>query len=373
MSARHRSQLTIIAAGLAVSILTACHPGGEDSPEAAATTREAALAPREVRLVTPEVREERPSIQLVGEVRAFDSVAVSPEVAGKVDAVRVEVGDRVRSGQPLAEIDRSTYKIYLDQSEAQLLAAKANLELAAKELERKRDLVSDNTIAQATFDQAKAAHDLAQAQVASAEAARSLAQRNWERSIVRAPAAGAITHRSVVAGQWTDVGQRIFELAVGEKFKVAARVPAAWAAQLGGLEGFDFTVAASGAARHATLYSIDPVVNESSRSFEVVGVAGNADGALRPGMFTDVTLQAPRSQPSLWLPVPAVATSDMSQVMVVENGAIALRRVQVGRRADGSIEIVDGLEEGQAVVAEVAGLHRGVPVRIVGDATNANS
>jgi RND family efflux transporter MFP subunit len=373
MTARHRTQLTTIAAGLLASILAACHPGGGDTPEAAAAARAAALAPREVRLITPEVREERPSIQLVGEVRAFDSVAVSPEVAGKVDAVRVEVGDLVRSGQPLAEIDRSTYKIYLDQSDAQLLAAQADLELAAKGLERKRDLLSDNTIAQATFDQAKAAHDLAQAQVQAAEAARSLAQRNWERSVVRAPASGAITHRSVVAGQWADVGQPLFELAVGEKVKVAARVPAAWASQLTGLEGFDFTVAASAAAHHATLYSIDPVVAEASRSFEVVGVVGNPDGALRPGTFAEVTLQAPQSRRSLWLPVSAVATSDMSQVMVVEDGAIALYRVQVGRRADGSIEIVDGIDEGQAVVAEVAGLSRGVPVRIVGDATNANS
>jgi RND family efflux transporter MFP subunit len=373
MTARHRSQLEIIAAGLLASALAACHPGGGDAPEAAAAAREAALAPREVRLITPEPREERPSIQLVGEVRAFDSVAVSPEVAGKVDAVRVEVGSRVRSGQPLAEIDRATYKIYLDQAEAQLQAAQADLELTAKELERKRDLVSDNTIAQATFDQAKAAHDLAKAHVASAEAARSLAQRNWERSVVRAPAAGSITHRSAVAGQWTDVGQRLFELAIGEKVKVAARVPAAWAAQLAGLEGFDFTVAADAAARRATLYSIDPVVNESSRSFEVVGVAGNLEGDLRPGMFADVTLEAPRSQRSLWLPVSAVATSDMSQVMVVENGAIALLRVQVGRRADGSIEIVDGLEEGQSVVAEVAGLHRGVPVKIAGQTSAASS
>ncbi|HOC41510.1 MAG TPA: efflux RND transporter periplasmic adaptor subunit [Thermoanaerobaculales bacterium] len=373
MSARHRTPLTIIAASLLASIMAACHPGGGETPEAAAAVREAALAPREVRLITPEVREERRSIQLVGEIRAFDSVEVSPEVAGKVEAVRAEVGDRVRSGQPLAEIDRTTYKIYLDQAEAQLLAASADLELAAKELERKRDLLSDNTIAPATFDQAKAAHDLAKAQVQSAEAARSLAQRNWERSVLRAPASGAITSRSVVAGQWTDVGQPLFELAVGEKVKVAAKVPAAWAPQLGGLEGFDFTVAAPAGARHATLYSVDPAVDESSRSFEVVGVADNPAGALRPGMFADVTLQAPESARSLWLPVTAVATSDMSQVMVVEDGAIALRRVQVGRRVDDSLEILAGIEDGQPVVADVAGLNRGAPVRVVGGPADANS
>lgn len=348
-----------------VLTLVACHPGGGDDVAAAAAAREAALAPREVHLITAEVREERPMLDLVGEVRAFDSIAVSPEVSGKVEAVHAEVGDRVRRDQPLAEVDRTTYRIYLQQAEAELAAARANLELATKELERKRDLLSDETIAQATFDQAKASHDLAFARVSAAEAASALAQRNWERSIVRSPAGGSITERMVVAGQWTDVGQAMFTLAVGDQVKVAARVPANWAPRLTGLDGFDFSVGVAKELRHAKLYSVDPVVDESSRSFEVVGVASNTDGALRPGMFANIRLTAPEVERSLWLPVSAVATSDMSQVMLVEDGAIAVQRVQVGRRADGSIEIVDGLDAGQQVVADVAGLNRGIPVTVV--------
>jgi membrane fusion protein (multidrug efflux system) len=351
--------------------LIACHPGGTDDVAAAAAAREAALAPREIRLITAEVRDERPTLHLVGEVRPFDSISVSPEVSGKVDSVHTEVGDRVRQGQPLAEVDRATYKIYLQQAEAELAAARADLELAAKGLERKRDLLSDETIAQATFDQAKASYDLAVARVSAAEAAGSLAQRNWERSVVRAPAGGSITERMVVAGQWTDVGQPMFRLAVGDTVKVAARVPASWAPRLSGLEGFDFTVVASEQNRHAKLYSVDPVVNESSRSFEVVGVADNSDGALRPGMFANVTLAAPESARSLWLPVSAVATSDMSQVMMVEDGAITVHRVQVGRRMDGLVEIVGGLTAGQPVVADVSGLNRGAKVSIVDDSTGS--
>jgi RND family efflux transporter MFP subunit len=353
---------------LALSLI-ACHPGGGDDVSAAAAAREAALAPREVRLITAEVREERPTLELVGEVRPFDSIDVSPEVSGKVDAVHAEVGDRVRRDQPLAEVDRATYKIYLQQAEAELAAARANLDFATKELERKRDLLSDETIAQATFDQAKASYDLAAARVSAAEAASSLAQRNWERSVVRAPAAGSITQRMVVAGQWTDIGQPMFRLAVGGKVKVAARVPASWAPRLSGLEGFDFSVGASDQIRNARLYSVDPVVNESSRSFEVVGVANNTDGALRPGMFANISLAAPEVERSLWLPVSAVATSDMSQVMLVEDGAIRVHRVQIGRRVDGRMEIVDGLAEDQSVVADVSGLNRGAKVRIVDDST----
>ncbi len=351
--------------------MAGCQGGGTEDPQQAQAAREAALAPREVRLVTAEAEEERPSLSLVGEVRAFDTVSLSPEVAGSIDAVLVEVGDRVRAGQPLAEVDRSTHKIYLQQAEANLAAARADLDLADKALERKRDLLTDETIAQATFDQAKAAYDLAAARVMGAEAARDLAQRNWDRSVVRAPTAGTITNRAVVAGQWHDVGQTIFHLAVGDTVKVAARVPASWAPRLSGLEGFDFSVGTSPTVHHARLYSVDPVVSDTSRSFEVIGVVKNTDGSLRPGMFANVTLEAPEAVRTMWLPVSAVSTSDMSQVMIVADGVITVHRVQVGRRVNGRIEIVDGLDEGQPVVADTAGLNRGIPVRIVGQAENS--
>ena len=180
--------------------LAGCHGGDGEDPAAAAEAVERALAPREVELVEPEVREERPGVQLVGEIRAFDTVHVSSEVAGKVDRVLVEVGDRVSVGTPLVEVDRQTFKIYLDQAEAEVAAAQADLALAGKELERKQDLRSDETISQAALDQATAAYDLASARAAAAEAALGLSKRNYDRSVVRAPAAGFRTARRNTRG-----------------------------------------------------------------------------------------------------------------------------------------------------------------------------
>jgi membrane fusion protein (multidrug efflux system) len=354
----------VLSATLLVALLAGCHGSDDDDLAAAAETLERALAPREVQLVAAEVREERPSVQLVGEIRAFDTVTVSSEVAGKVDRVMVEVGDRVTTGTPLAEVDRVTFRIYLQQAEANLAAANADLALAAKDLERKRDLRSDETIPQSAFDQAQAANDLATARVAAASAALDLAQRNYERSVVRAPAAGAITQRLVVAGQWAEVGVGLFHLAVGDKIKVSARVPEAWAPELAGLEGFTFTVGVSGPVHSAKLYSVQPVVEHASRSFEIVGTAAN-DGSIKPGMFANVVLEAPSSKQSLWLPASAVATSDLPQVLMVEEGSIVFRKIRIGRRADGLIEIADGLSPDEAVIADVSGLSRGIPVTIV--------
>jgi len=363
---RRHTPITLVVT-LLVAVLVGCHGSDDGDPAAAAETLERALAPREVQLITPEIREERPSVQLVGEIRAFDTVIVSSEVAGKVDRVLAEVGDRVERGAPLAWVDRDTFHIYLRQAEANLAAADADLSLAGKDLERKRDLRSDETIPQSTFDQAQAAHDLAKARVAAASAALDLARRDYDRSVIRAPAAGAITQRLVVAGQWAEIGEGLFHLAAGDTIKVSARVPEAWAPELAGLEEFTFTVGVSGPVHTAKLYSVQPVVEQASRSFEIVGTTTN-DGSMKPGMFANVILEAPATKQSLWLPAAAVATSDLRQVLMVEDGAIALRKVQIGRRANGLIEIVSGLEPDEAVIADVSGLSRGMPVLIVGGA-----
>jgi RND family efflux transporter MFP subunit len=357
---------TVFAMTLLVAVLAGCHGANDDDPAAAAEILERALAPREVRLITPEAREERPSVQLVGEIRAFDTVAISSEVAGKVDRVLAEVGDRVERGTPLAWVDRDTFQIYLLQAEANLAAANADLALAGKDLERKRDLRSDETIPQSAFDQAQAAYDLATARAAAASAALDLGRRNYDRSVVRAPAAGAITQRMVVAGQWAEVGEGLFHLAIGNAIKVSARVPEAWAPELAGLEEFTFTVGVSGPVHTAKLYSVQPVVEQASRSFEIIGTAA-IDGSIKPGMFANVTLEAPTARQSLWLPATAVATSDLPQVLIVEDGVIAYRKVRIGRRDDGLIEIADGLSADDAVIADVSGLSRGLPVTVVNE------
>ena len=367
MKTTRRQIPIILSVILLVTLLTGCHGSDDDDPAAAAETLERALAPREVQLVIAEVREERPSVQLVGEIRAFDTVTVSSEVAGKVDRVLAEVGDRVAAGTPLVDVDRETFRIYLQQADANLAAANADLALAEKDLVRKRDLRSDETIPQSAFDQAQAGYDLATARVAAGSAALSLAQRNFERSVVRAPSAGAITQRLVVAGQWAEVGVGLFKVAVGDRIKVSARVPEAWAPELAGLEDFTFTVGVSGPKFKAKLYSVQPVVEQASRSFEIIGTAAN-DGSIKPGMFANVVLEAPKTKQALWLPAAAVATSDLPQVLLVEDGAIEYRQIRIGRRTDGLIEIIEGLSPDEAVVADVSGLSRGIPVTIVGGA-----
>ena len=176
----------------------------------------------------------------------------------------------------------------------------------------------------------------AAARVAAASAALDLAKRNYDRSVV---SAHPRPEPSPNAWSWRASGPRSVSASStspsATAIKVSARVPEAWAPELAGLEEFSFTVGVSGPVHTAKLYSVQPVVEEASRSFEIVGTAAN-DGSMKPGMFANVTLEAPTVKQSLWLPASAVATSDLPQVLMVEDGAIVYRKVRIGRRADGS-------------------------------------
>jgi len=371
---KRNTSLIIVSLSALLSLL-ACHPNGEQDPENAANVIKEALAPQDVELVEPVIRSEHPELHLVGSARAFETVNISSEVVGNIDKVLVEVGNTVNEGDPLIEVDRETFRLWLNQANANLEASKAELNLATKELERKRDLLSDKTIAQATFDQAEAAHALAAARVGSANATRDLAQRDLDRSIIRAPSDGTIAKRYAVKGQWADINQSLIELAMGSQIKVAARVPEFWMPNLSGLKGFDFTVGTSEKTYHATLYSIEPVVSQNSRSFEVVGTMKISDQAVRPGMFANITLTSPTQHTSLWLPSTAIASSDMPEIMMVADDKIVLRKVQTGRRdtdffPDGAIEIVSGLEAEEPVIRDVSGLGRGIPVRVITSGDN---
>lgn len=345
-----------------------CHPGGkEESSVPGRAGRPSVLAPRPVQLIAPEVRSENPTLDLVGELRADEMVQVPAEVSGRVDKVLAEVGDRLAKGKPLAWIDRAMYRLRLDQAEANVKAAEANLVLADKELARKKDLLSDRTISQAVFDRAQAGHDLAAAELEASRATRDLARKNFSRSVARVPGDGVVAKRFVTVGQWVETGDPVMEVALGHRIKVAAKVPEAWMNRLVGLKSFRFGTSAADQPYTARVYSIQPVAEGSSRAFEIVGLAEVHTGRLRPGMFVHVKLTSPVTVESLWLPAEAVAISDLPEVMLVRDGRIEVRKVRTGRREDDSIEILRGIGPKERVIAHVGGLSRGLSV-VVEDA-----
>src|SRR6266581_3503998 len=129
---------------LSAALLAGCH---ESSARASLTASEPPLPG--VRVAKPQARLERLETSITGEVRARRSATLAARVGGTVQRLRAEVGDRVKEGQPLVELDPETARLNVDSARAAQAAARSDLSLAAVELKRNRMLLEADASSQA--------------------------------------------------------------------------------------------------------------------------------------------------------------------------------------------------------------------------------
>jgi RND family efflux transporter MFP subunit len=192
----HRFAISAIALSLALA-LAAC---GQPQQQ-----QQAAPPPPTVTVAKPQTRTITDYDEYVGRFAAIDRVAVNARVSGYLDKISFTDGQIVKAGDLLFTIDQRTYKIALQQAEANLAQAKANLDYATTDLERARTLIEDktsNAISKQTFDQRTQTQRTAAATVQAQEAAVNQAKLDLQFTELRAPIAGRIGDRQVSVGNY---------------------------------------------------------------------------------------------------------------------------------------------------------------------------
>ena len=160
-----------------------------------------------------------------GEVRARHEPALAFRVGGAVTRRLVEAGDRVKQGQPLAELDAQDLQLQRDAARAQLEAAQTENRNAGNELARYRDLLERKLIGESQFDTVKTRHDSSLAQLERARAQWKVAENQAEYATLKAPTDGVITRRSIDAGQVVSAGQTVFTMAADGEREVRIDLP----------------------------------------------------------------------------------------------------------------------------------------------------
>jgi membrane fusion protein (multidrug efflux system) len=279
-------------------------------------------------------------IEAVGTARANESVTITASVAETVHGLPFEGGQVVRRGEVVAELVSA-------EEAAGLSQARALRSDAERQYRRARELYEVGTETRATLDARVAERDAARARVEELEAR--LSDR-----IIRAPFDGVLGLRQVSPGAFVRPGDTITTLDDIDPIKVDFSVPERWLSAL--------TVGSPIDAR-ATAYperpfrgqieAIDTRVQPRTRSIAVRGVIENSGGLLRPGMLLSVELLY-RTRDTLVVPASALMpVADEVFVFVIDDELAARRvRVRIGTRLADRVEIVEGLEQGQRVVAE---------------------
>lgn len=195
----------LTACALATSIaLVGCSKDGKDAQQAAAQQQ---MPPTEVGVIVAHPQNIEQSVELSGRITAFEISEVRPQTSGVVLKRLFTEGSYVREGQALYEIDSSTNRATVDNANASIARAEANLNMLRVKEGRYRQLVGTNAISKQEFDDIVSQVKLAEAELNASRATLRNAQINLGYSTVRAPISGQTNRSTVTAGALVTANQ----------------------------------------------------------------------------------------------------------------------------------------------------------------------
>ncbi len=287
-----------------------------------------------------------------GSVIADRSSPVAADASGKVIAVYVERGDRVKEGQPLARLDVRSAALSASEAHAQLQAARSDAELARIECDRSRALFAKGAIARAQLDQETARCATTTESVAAARARAGMAGKAVKDGIIRAPFAGVISERLVQVGQYVRADSQIAVLVDADPLRLELAVPESLLPTLTIGQTVEFSaLARPGQTYYARVSALAAQLDAASRSLDIEAEVVDGEGLL-PGMFVAADLVL-RERALPVVPRTALRKSGSSwRLFVVSDGALEERIVQLANPENtnsDSVAIAIGLDAGETV------------------------
>ena len=358
-----RLNRTVVIA-LSCLLIAAC--GKKTDPAASGSTANTNVASLAVTLTHAEQRPIERSVIASGPVAAWEEMQLGVEVSGmRVTALNVDVGQHVRKGDVLLEVDHRTLDSDLHQMDAAVAEAQAGVNLAKSNLARGQMMAKAQLISASAFDELKAAEQQAEAKANTAAAQRDGAQLRRDFASLRAPDDGVISKRMVQPGQVVAAGTELLRLIRQGRLEWRPELPEADLAKV--VVGATVILHdATGAVVTGRVRAVSPGVDTTTRT-GVMHADLPSPGALKAGTFVEGRIITSTAT-ALMIPAASLVMRDgYAYVFTVDgNGIVSRIRVHTGVTDAGWIEVTDGLQPGQAIVATGAGfLGDGDKVRVV--------
>jgi RND family efflux transporter MFP subunit len=321
-------------------------------------------------------------IPLTGSVRAVDSATVKAKVAGELRSLSVREGMAVNKGDVVGQIDTTDYQLRIQERQAQLRQVEAQLLTAQRNADANQQLVargfiSENSSANtvSALDAAKAARDTVQFQLD--QALKALGDTR-----LIAPISGMVAERHALPGEKLSPDNKVLSIVSTEKLEAELAVPAQDLVGIQIGQRLDLHVEGVDTAQAAKVLRINPATSGSSRNVMVYLQLEGPTSKLRIGAFVQGLLPLQSKGQVLAVPFNAVRDQGGRQaVWVVQQGKLEEQLVRTGIRDDrakapngalGMVQILEGLNEGDAVIATALGtsssgsaaMKSGVPVQL---------
>lgn len=322
----------------------------------------------------------------IGKNAAFESVTVTPQLAGRIVERHFQDGENLRRGQLLFVIDPRPFKAQVDSAQATLNQAKAALDFAKIQFARDEEVIGANAISKQDYDTKKNAVDVDQAQVEAAQAALETAKLNLEYCYIHSPIDGRAGARLVDVGNVVQANtsallsvQRLDPIYANFTITESDLSDVQRQMSHGGLRAaVRLPSDAESSAKSGRVEFLDNSVQNGSGTVNLRATINNSDHHFWPGQFVNVKLVLNTEKAAVLIPTEATQISQKgSFVYVVKSDDTAeLRPVQLGQRQGGNIVVTAGLASNERVVLAGQMLVRpGSKVHVASDdpATLANA
>lgn len=293
-----------------------------------------------------------------GVVEAVRQTVIAAQVSGAVVELKVKAGDRVTAGQVLMRLDARAADQSAAASDAQVHAARAAQDVAAKEFARQKQLAADRFISAAALDRAEAEFKAAQAQAAAQVAQAGAARTQSGFYVVHAPYAGVVSDVPVTQGEMALPGRALLTLFDPAALRVSAAVPQSAAASIGDGKTVRAEIPAlpTAAQRLQTPARVQvlPAADLATHTVTLrADLAPGLTGAM-PGQFARLWLPAVSTRSSPWVPAQAIVRrAEMTGLYVLDaKGQPLLRQVRLGRSDGAQVEVLSGLNAGEQVATD---------------------
>ena len=354
------------------------------------TTAEASLRPMER------------TITALGTLQAIDRATVSIKTTGRLRTFSVDIGSAVKAGDVLVQIEPRDYELRIKQTEALLAQARARLGLTVEGGDDKVDIEKVSTVREAKALLAEAEKNVArfrrlqlekissEAEMERAQAdylvnlnryedslqdAREkqavLAQRRAELEIarqqltdtsVRAPFDGVVQQRLTSMGEFVAAGSAVLVLVRVDPLRLRAEVPERLASQIRAGQPVRLALDGDTNSYVGSLQRISPALDERTRMLTVEAEIANP-GHLRPGAFAKAAIVVQDAKPALVIPEDAIVTfAGTERALTIATNTAIEKRITTGRRENGFVEVLKGLNPGERVIRRPEGIQSGDPV-----------
>lgn len=291
-------------------------------------------------------------VNITGSILADESVILNSEVAGKVENIHFQEGQKVRKGDLLIQLN-----------DEEVLAEIEKLQYTRKLNEdnefRQKQLLEKEAISREEYETSLTTLNTTIAEI-------KVMQARLAKHRIKAPFSGVIGLRDISEGSYLNPGDRIAELYKIDPVKLEFAIPSKYISLVNEGDSLTFTVDAYPEEFAGTIYAIEPQIDPQTRSLKVRAKADNKDGKLFPGQFTRINLILETIPNAIMVPTVAIIPElNGKKLYLYKNGIVNSQAVETGIRTEEQLQVTAGIVPGDTVITSgILQINQGTSVNV---------